>query len=157
MNDHKHTGETIASVTVQMRFIPLNVDTEQEKKVSPWNTSNDLITTIKTRVDDTKKATLDNLMEFQLPTITRFTSEGETFIKSKVKLIDTIFTPKEWLETTELTKRLDKYATFMTNIATTEFAICQCSARHEFIERHREIDEPQRFKSKSEQKNKKIP
>ena len=58
MNDSKHTGETIAGVTVQMRFIPLNVDTEQEKKVSPWNKSNDLITTIKTRVDDTKKATL---------------------------------------------------------------------------------------------------
>ena len=91
MNDSKHTGETIAGVTVQMRFIPLNVDTEQEKKaspwgmskVSPWSTSNELITTIKTRVNDTKKATLDNLMEFQLTTITRFTSEGETFIKKQ--------------------------------------------------------------------------
>ena len=60
MNDSKHTGETITGVTVQMRFIPRNMDTEQEKRVSPWNTSNDLITTIKTRVDETKKATLDN-------------------------------------------------------------------------------------------------
>ena len=101
MNDSKHTGETIAGVTVQMRFIPLNVDTEQEKKFSPWSTSNELITTIKTRVDDTKKSTPDNIMEFQIPTITRLTSEGETFIKNKVKLIDTIFTPKGWLEPTE--------------------------------------------------------
>ena len=138
MNDSKHTGETIAGVTVQMRFIPLNVDSEQEKKVSPWNTSNDLITTIKTRVDDTKKATPDNIMEFQLPTITQFTSEGETFIKNKVKLIDTIFTPKGWLEPADLTKQLDKYASFMTNIATTDFAICQQSARIEFIKRHGE-------------------
>ena len=103
MNDSKHTGETIAGVTVQMRFIPLNVDTEQEKKFSPWSTSNELITTIKTRVDDTKKSTPDNIMEFQIPTLTRLTSEGETFIKNKVKLINTIFTPKGWLEPTDIT------------------------------------------------------
>ena len=151
MNDSKHTGETIAGVTVQMRFIPLNVDTEQEKKFSPWSTSNELITTIKTRVDDTKKATLDNLREFQLPTITRFTSEGETFIKNKVKLIDTIFTPKGWLEPTDVTKRLDKYASFMSNVATTDFAICQRCARAEFIDRHGGLDEPEKFKLRSEQ------
>ena len=151
MNDSKHTGETIAGVTVQMRFIPLNVDTEQEKKFSPWSTSNELITTIKTRVDDTKKSTPDNIMEFQIPTITRLTSEGETFIKNKVKLIDTIFTPKGWLEPADITKRLDKYASFMTNVATTDFAICQRSARIEFIERHGELDEPQKFKLRSEQ------
>ena len=31
LSDSKHTGETIACVTVQMRFIPLKVDTEQDK------------------------------------------------------------------------------------------------------------------------------
>ena len=125
MNDTKHTGETIAGVTVQMRFIPLKVDTEQDKKFSPWSTSNELITTIKTRIDDMKKSTPDNIREFQIPTITRLTSEGETFIKNKIKLIDTIFTPKGWLEPADVTKRLDKYASFMTNIATTDIAICQ--------------------------------
>ena len=62
-----------------------------------------------------------------------------------------IFTPKGWLEPKDLTKQLDKYAAFMTNVVTTEFARCQCSARNEFIERHRDIDEPQKFKLKSEQ------
>ena len=151
MNDSKHTGETIAGVTVQMRFIPLKVDPEKEKKIIPWSTGNELFATIKTRIDDTKKSTPDNLREFTIPTISRLTLEGETFIKNKLKLIDTIFTPKGWLEPTELTKRLDKYASFMTNVATTDFAICQRSARHEFIERHGDIDEPQKFKLKSEQ------
>ena len=151
MNDSKHTGETIAGVTVQMRFIPLKVDPEKEKKVIPWNTDNESFATIKIRIDDTKKSTPDNIREFPIPTITRLTSEGETFIKNKLKLIDTIFTPKGWLEPKELTRRLDKYAAFMTNVATTEFALCQRSARNEFLERHGEIDEPQKFKLVSEQ------
>ena len=124
MNDSKHTGETIAGVTVQMRFIPLKADTEQDKKFSPLSTSNDLVTTLKTRINDTKKSTPENIREFQIPTITRLTSEGETFIKNKIKLIDMVFTLKGWLEPADVTKRLDKYASFMTNIATTDFAIC---------------------------------
>ena len=142
MNNSKHTGETIAGVTVQMRFIPLKVDTEQDKKFSPWSKINELFATIKTHINDMKK---------KIPTITRLTSEGKTFIKNKIKLINTIFTPKGWLEPTDLTKQLDKYASFTTNVATTDFAICQRSARNEFIERHGDIDEPQKFKLKSEQ------
>ena len=38
MNDSKHTGETIAGVTVQMRFIPLKVDPEKEKKIKSKST-----------------------------------------------------------------------------------------------------------------------
>ena len=55
MNDLKHTGETIASVTVQMRFILLKVDPEKEKKIIPWSTGNELFAIIKTCIDDTKK------------------------------------------------------------------------------------------------------
>ena len=98
MNGSKHTGETIAGVTVQMRFVPLKVD--KEEKHNPWNTEEELFSTIKTRIDDTKKSTLDNIREFKLPTITRLTAEGETFVKNKIKLINTIFTPKGWLEAT---------------------------------------------------------
>ena len=65
-----------------------------------------------------KKTTPDNLQEFTIPKITQLTSEGETFVKNKLKLIDTIFTPKGWC------RPLDKYATFMTNVATIEFALC---------------------------------
>ena len=108
MNDSKHTGETIAGVTMQMKFFPLKVDHEKEKKFNPWSTDNELVATIKTLINDTKKSTQDNIREFTLLTISRLTSEGETFIKNKLKLIDTIFTPKGWLETTDLTKRLDK-------------------------------------------------
>ena len=151
MNNSKHTGETIADVTVQMRFIPLKVDPEKEKKIIPWSTGNELFATIKTRIDDTKKLTPDNIREFTIPTISRLTSEGETFIKNKLKLIDMIFTAKGWLEATGITKRLDKYANFMTNVATTEFAICQRNARLEFLDRHGDIFEPQRFELKSEQ------
>ena len=55
MSDTKHTGETIVGVTVQMRFIPLKVDPEKEKKVILWNTDNESFTTIKICIDDTKK------------------------------------------------------------------------------------------------------
>ena len=69
MKDSKHSGETIAGVTVQIRFIPLKVDNEQDKKFSPWSMSNDLVTTIKTRINDTKKSTPDNIREFTILTI----------------------------------------------------------------------------------------
>ena len=39
----------------------------------------------------------------------------------------------------------------MTNVATTDFAICQRCARNEFIERYGDVDEPLKFKLKSEQ------
>ena len=103
MSKSKHTGETIAGVTIQMRFIPLKVDLEKSKFI-PWSTDNELFATITIRVDDTKKSTPDNLLEFMVPKITHLTSEGETFVKNKLKLIDTIFTPKGWLGPTELTK-----------------------------------------------------
>ena len=141
MSKSKHTGETIAGVTVQMRFIPLKVDPEKSKFI-PWSTDNELFATIKIRVDDTKKSTPDNLLEFTIPKITHLTSEGETFVKNKLKLIDTIFTPKGWLGPTELTKRLDKYAAFMSNMATTEFTLCQRSARQEFLDCHGAISDP---------------
>ena len=70
MNDTKHTGEIIAGVTVQMRFIPLKVDPEKEKKVIPWNMDNESFATIKIRINDTKKSTPDNIREFPIPTIT---------------------------------------------------------------------------------------
>ena len=54
MNNTKHTGETITCVTVQMRFIPLKVDPEKEKKIIPWSTDNESFATIKTRINDTK-------------------------------------------------------------------------------------------------------
>ena len=66
MSDTKQTGETIASVTVQMRFIPLKVDPEKEKKVIPWNTDNEPFTAIKICIDDTKKSTPDNIREFHI-------------------------------------------------------------------------------------------
>ena len=55
MNDSKHTGETIAGVTMQMRFTPLKVEPEKEKKIILWSMGNELFATIKTRIDDTKK------------------------------------------------------------------------------------------------------
>ena len=51
--------------------------------------------------------------------------EGETFILNKVKLINTIFIPKGWMKADSLTKRLEKYAMFMTNQAKTNFMINQ--------------------------------
>ena len=115
MSKTKHSGENVASVTVQMRFIPLKTDPEQQKP----------LTTILVRVDDTQKGTPDNLQELKLPKIQKLALEGETFIKNKVKLIDTIFTPKGWTGPNSLTKRLEKYAIFMTNKANTDFIICQ--------------------------------
>ena len=49
MSETKHSGENVAGVTVQMRFIPLKTDPEQQKT----------LTTILVCVDDTQKGTPD--------------------------------------------------------------------------------------------------
>ena len=121
----KHSRENVASVTVQMRFIPLKTDPEQRKSQE--------MATISVRVDDTQRGTPDNLLELKLPMISKLDSEGETFIQNKIKLNTTIFSPKGWTNADSLTKRLDKYAMFMTNQAKTDFIICQRRARREFL------------------------
>ena len=108
----KHSGENVASVTVQMRFIPLKTDPERETQY------------ISVCVDDTQKGTPDNLQELKLPMIQKLDGEGETFIQNKIKLITTIFDPKGWTEVDSLPKRLEKYAMFMTNQAKTDFVLC---------------------------------
>ena len=126
-NKNTHSGETISGVTVQMRFIPLKTDPDDKK--------NDLTATISVRVDNTQSGTPDNLLELTLPKITKLNGEGETFIRNKIKLITTIFEPKGWNKPEHISKRLDKYALFMTNQATTDFCICLRHARDELLSR----------------------
>ena len=83
----KHSGENVASVTVQMRFIPLKTDPEPEVQEIQYVTTS-------VRVDDTQKGTPDNIQELKLPMIQKLDGEGETFIQRKIKLITTIFDPK---------------------------------------------------------------
>ena len=101
MSKTKHSGENVAGVTVQMRFM----DPEQQKTLA----------TILVRVDDTQKGTPDNLQEPKLPRTQKLELEGETFIQNKIKLINTIFILKGWTGPDSITKRLEKYAMFMTN------------------------------------------
>ena len=93
----------------------MKTDPEQQKPFA----------TILVRVNDTQKGMPDNLQELKLPRIQKLELEGETFIQNKVKLINTIFIPKGWTNPDSLTKRLEKYAMFMTNAANMDFAICQ--------------------------------
>ena len=58
---NKHSGESVAGVTVQMRFIPLKMGPEQKQQ--------QLFTTISVRVDDTQRGTPDDLLELKLPMI----------------------------------------------------------------------------------------
>ena len=124
MSDKKHSGENVAGVTVQMRFVPLKTDDDEDAKMA----------TISVRVDDTEKGTPDNIRELKLPMISKLELEGETFVLNKIKLINTIFHPKGWIKADSLTKRLEKYAMFMENRAKSDFMICQRKARVEFIE-----------------------
>ena len=124
MSDKKHSGENVAGVTVQMRFVPLKTDDDEDAKMA----------TISVRVDDTEKGTPDNIRELKLPMISKLELEGETFVLNKIKLINTIFHPKGWIKVDSLTKRLEKYAMFMENRAKSDFMICQRKARVEFIE-----------------------
>ena len=91
---NKHSGESVAGVTVQMRFIPLKMDPEQKEQLA----------TILVRVDNTQKGTPDNLQELKLPIISKLDSKGETFIQNKIKLITTIFCPKGWTKVDSLAK-----------------------------------------------------
>ena len=124
MSEKKHSGENVAGVTVQMRFVPLKAEENEDAKTAK----------ISVRVDDTEKGTPDNLRELELPMISKLELEGETFVLNKIKLINTIFHPKGWTTAESLPKRLEKYAMFMENRAKSDFMICQRKARVEFIE-----------------------
>ena len=58
--NEKHSGERVAGVTLQMRFVPLKKESEPNKQTA----------TISVRVDDSQKGTPDNIQELKLPTIT---------------------------------------------------------------------------------------
>ena len=124
MSDKKHSGENVAGITVQIRFVPLKADDDDEVKTAK----------ISVRVDDTQKGTPDNLRELEIPMISKLELEGETFVLNKIKLINTIFHPKGWTKADSLPKRLEKYAMFMENRAKSDFMICQRKARVEFLE-----------------------
>ena len=136
MSKTKHSGENVASVIVQMRFILLKADSEQQRfvllKTDPEQQKL-AFATILVHVDDTQKGTPDNIQELKLPKIQKLALEDETFIQNKVKLINTIFTPKGWTGPNSFTKRLEKYAMFMTNMANTDFVLCQQRARGKFL------------------------
>ena len=66
MSKTKHTGENVAGVTVQMRFILLKTDPEQQKFI-PLKMDHEQPATIALRVDDTQKGTPDNIQEFKIP------------------------------------------------------------------------------------------
>ena len=104
MSVNKHSGENVAGVTVQMRFILLKTDPDKEEQLA----------TILVCIDNTQKGLPDNIQKLKLPIITKLELEGETFILNKVKLINTIFIPKGWTKADSLIKRLEKYVIFMT-------------------------------------------
>ena len=93
--NNKHSGENVAGVTVQMRFIPLKTDPEQRQQQ---------MATISVRVDNTQKGTSDNLKELKLPIITKLDYEGETFVQNKIKVITTIFSCMGWTKADSLVK-----------------------------------------------------
>ena len=126
MSEKKHSGENIAGVTVQIRFVLLKTDEDDKPKTA----------TISVSVNDKEKGTPDNLRELKLPMISKLELEGEAFVLNKIKLINTIFHPKGWIKADSLTKRLEKYAMFMENCAKSDFMLRQRKARVEFIEFH---------------------
>ena len=80
-NNNKHSGELIADVVVQMRFIPLKTETDEKE--------NDLTATISVKVDDKRLGTPNNLLK--LKKIKKLEGEGETFIQNKIKLMTTMY------------------------------------------------------------------
>ena len=61
----EHQGENCAGVTVQLRFVPLKKDKDEEEK-------NVIICVL---VDDTQKGTPDNVRELELPMIGKLERE----------------------------------------------------------------------------------
>ena len=120
----KHSGENTAGVTVQIRFVPLKVENEKERRTAK----------ISVLVDDEKKGTPDNIRSLELPMICKLELEGETFVLNKIKLTNTIFHPKGWTKADSLIARLEKYSMFMENRAKSDFMICQRKARSEYVE-----------------------
>ena len=94
MSKKKHSGENMAGITVQIRFIPLKMHKDDEPKMA----------TISVRVDNNKKGTPDNIRELKLPVISKLELEEEIFILNKIKLINTIFHPKGWRKADSLNK-----------------------------------------------------
>ena len=98
MSERKQTGESVAGVTVKIRFVPLKV--EDELNYEP--------TTISVCVDDTKRGTPNNLMNLVIPMLPKLDHEGEIFVQNKIRLINTIFEPKGWTSAESLPTRLEK-------------------------------------------------
>ena len=84
MSEKKHLGENRTGMTVQLRFVPLKKDDDEEEQN----------VTISDLVDDKQKGTPDNIRELELPMIRKLELEGETFVLNKIKLINTIFQPR---------------------------------------------------------------
>ena len=114
MSEKKYAGENAAGITTQIRFLPLKICKDDEPKMA----------TISVRIDENEKGTPDNIRELKLPVISKLELEGETFVLNKIKLINTIFHPKEWTKADSLKKRLEKYAMFIENRAKSDFMIC---------------------------------
>ena len=93
MSKKKHSGENMAGITVQIRFIPLKIDEDDILKMS----------TIFVCFNDNEKGTLENLRELRLLVISKLELEGEIFVLNKIKLINTIFYPKGWTKADSLT------------------------------------------------------
>ena len=125
MSDKKHSGENVIGVTLQMRFVPLKVDEEQPKRET---------CKISVRIVDSEKGTADNLRVLELPCISKMELEGEVFVSNRIKLTNVFFQPKGWTKADSLTKRLEKYATFMKDRAKGDFMLCQKKVRTEFVE-----------------------
>ena len=120
----KHSGENTAGVTVQIRFVPLKVENETERRTAK----------ISVLVDDEKKGMPDNIRSLELPMIGKLERKGETFVLNKIKLMNTIFHPKGWTKAESLIPRLEKYSMFMENRVKSDFMVCQRKARAKFVE-----------------------
>jgi hypothetical protein len=64
----KHSGENQAGIAVQIRFIPLKVENEVERRTAK----------ISVLINDEKKGTPDNIRSLELPMISKLEREGET-------------------------------------------------------------------------------
>ena len=62
-----------------------------------------------------------------------------------------IFISKEWTNSDNLTKRLEKYAMYMTNTAKMDFAICQQKARGKVLSSFNTINNSLKLKLMSKQ------
>ena len=126
----KRTGEKLAGINIQMRFVPESEIKSDKEKIQNTTKTVQIIV----RDDDDKKGTADNLRRIDLTQLYMLSSSGETLAANRYKLQTAIFNYKGWNGPEWFEKRMTILNQTLSETAMLNLSVAQKKARKEFLE-----------------------